>query len=84
VRSWRDVLFDSISSNLAVPGPGYFLLAGVLPSINGKGWQAPRPFFRRPAMGKKLYVGNLPYGIGSSELQQLFENYKMASNLLKK
>jgi RNA recognition motif-containing protein len=24
-------------------------------------------------MGKKLYVGNLPYGISDSELQQLFE-----------
>ena len=24
-------------------------------------------------MGKKLYVGNLPYTIGASELQQMFE-----------
>jgi RNA recognition motif-containing protein len=24
-------------------------------------------------MGKKLYVGNLPYGVGSSELEQLFQ-----------
>lgn len=24
-------------------------------------------------MGKKLYVGNLPYSVGASELQQLFE-----------
>ena len=23
-------------------------------------------------MGKKLYVGNLPYGVGDSELQQMF------------
>jgi RNA recognition motif-containing protein len=26
-------------------------------------------------MGKKLYVGNLPYGIDSSSLQQLFEEH---------
>jgi RNA recognition motif-containing protein len=24
-------------------------------------------------MGKKLYVGNLPYGVGDSDLQRLFE-----------
>jgi cold-inducible RNA-binding protein len=24
-------------------------------------------------MGKKLYVGNLPYGVGDSDLQQMFE-----------
>src|SRR5262249_15363894 len=33
----------------------------------------PRSFFPgRPFMGKKLYVGNLSYGLGDSELQQLF------------
>jgi RNA recognition motif-containing protein len=26
-------------------------------------------------MGKKLYVGNLAYGIGDSELQQLFQSH---------
>ena len=29
--------------------------------------------FGRPSMGKKLYVGNLTYGITDSQLQQLFE-----------
>jgi cold-inducible RNA-binding protein len=26
-------------------------------------------------MGKKLYVGNLPYSVGDAELQQLFESH---------
>jgi cold-inducible RNA-binding protein len=26
-------------------------------------------------MGKKLYVGGLPYGVSSSDLQQIFEAY---------
>ena len=26
-------------------------------------------------MGKKLYVGNLPYDTGDSKLQELFEEY---------
>jgi RNA recognition motif-containing protein len=30
-------------------------------------------FRRRPKMGKKLYVGNLPYGVGDPELQTMFE-----------
>src|ERR1700688_2335954 len=30
-------------------------------------------FFGRPFMGKKLYVGNLAYGLGDSDLQRLFE-----------
>src|ERR1700741_1897535 len=29
--------------------------------------------FRRPFMGKKLYVGNLAYRIADSDLQQMFE-----------
>src|SRR5208337_4177950 len=29
--------------------------------------------FGRPFMGKKLYVGNLAYGVNDSQLQQLFE-----------
>src|ERR1700737_1370079 len=34
----------------------------------------PCPFFLgRPFMGKKLYVGNLAYGVGDSDLQRLFE-----------
>src|SRR4029077_3807186 len=30
-------------------------------------------FFGRPDMGKKLYVGNLAYGVTDSTLSQLFE-----------
>src|SRR5690349_5835609 len=30
-------------------------------------------FFRRPSMGRKLYVGNLTYAITDSDLQQMFE-----------
>jgi cold-inducible RNA-binding protein len=26
-------------------------------------------------MGKKIYVGNLAYGVGSSDLQQMFEEF---------
>jgi cold-inducible RNA-binding protein len=26
-------------------------------------------------MGKKIYVGNLAYGVSSSDLQQMFEAY---------
>src|ERR1700747_1659415 len=29
----------------------------------------------RPSMGRKLYVGNLTYGVDSSALQQMFEPY---------
>src|SRR5262245_3024277 len=28
---------------------------------------------RRPSMGMKLYVGNLAYGVGDRDLQQMFE-----------
>src|SRR5262249_36117891 len=30
-------------------------------------------FFGRPSMGKKLYVGNLAYGLTDSDLQRIFE-----------
>jgi hypothetical protein len=30
-------------------------------------------FLRRPTVGKKLYVGNLPYGMTDSDVQRLFE-----------
>jgi cold-inducible RNA-binding protein len=30
-------------------------------------------FFPEALMGKKLYVGNLPYSVGDSDLQRLFE-----------
>src|SRR6202790_1544454 len=38
-------------------------------------FDAARPggFFRRPFMGKKLYVGNLTYGVTDSDLQTMFE-----------
>src|SRR5213079_125722 len=37
------------------------------------GHGAPRRFFcRRPFMGKKLYVGNLTYGVTDSTLEQMF------------
>src|SRR5438270_2316087 len=39
-------------------------------------WIVARPggfFLRRPFMGKKLYVGNLTYGVTDSTLQQMFE-----------
>lgn len=32
-------------------------------------------FYRRPFVAKKLYVGNLPHGVDSNELQGLFEAY---------
>src|SRR5262245_26246793 len=33
------------------------------------------PFQDRARMGRKLYVGNLTYGVTDSELQQLFEAF---------
>src|SRR5205085_8257237 len=30
---------------------------------------------RRPLMGKKLYVGNLPYSVTDGDLQSMFEAY---------
>src|SRR4029453_11913258 len=35
--------------------------------------RAPVVSFGRPSMGKKLYVGNLAYGVTDSDLQQMFE-----------
>src|SRR6266550_119682 len=35
-------------------------------------WAYRLPRFRRSAMGKKLYVGNLSYEVDASELEQLF------------
>src|SRR5437868_12232052 len=32
-------------------------------------------FRRRPIVAKKLYVGNLPYGVTDSDLQNLFEQH---------
>src|SRR6185295_11390907 len=32
-------------------------------------------FSRRPTLAKKLYVGNLPYGISSSDLERMFQEY---------
>jgi RNA recognition motif-containing protein len=32
-------------------------------------------FLRRPFMGRKLYVGNLAYGVGDGDLQQMFEAF---------
>src|SRR5204863_75369 len=37
------------------------------------GRAAPGGSFRRPSMGRKLYVGNLAYSTTDSELQQMFE-----------
>src|SRR5262249_14017810 len=38
--------------------------------------QPPSAFFRTPAaMGRKLYVGNLAYGVSSSDLQTMFEAF---------
>src|SRR5436305_15163873 len=33
----------------------------------------PAVFTRRPSMGRKLYVGNLTYGVTDSALQQMFQ-----------
>src|SRR5262245_40423377 len=30
-------------------------------------------FFRRPTVAKKLYVGNLSYGVSNSELEEMFQ-----------
>jgi len=30
-------------------------------------------FFRRPTVAKKLYVGNLPYGVSNGDLEQMFQ-----------
>src|ERR1700730_1324094 len=40
-------------------------------------WVAVYPgrLLRRPFMGRKLYVGNLAYGVGDGDLQQLFEAF---------
>src|SRR6185437_5885185 len=38
-----------------------------------RGGTAPVSFRGGPKMGKKLYVGNLAYGVSSSDLQQMFE-----------
>src|SRR5271155_2330446 len=37
------------------------------------GWRPLGPQFRRPIMGKKLYVGNLTYEVTDSALRQMFE-----------
>jgi RNA recognition motif-containing protein len=37
--------------------------------------QAAQPFSPEAQMGKKLYVGNLPYDTDSSGLQQMFEPF---------
>src|SRR5207253_4696114 len=37
------------------------------------GCSEPDLFFGRPSMGKKLYVGNLSYGVSDGDLRQLFE-----------
>src|SRR6516225_8162017 len=37
------------------------------------GSRPPRRLLRRPFMGKKLYVGNLTYGVTDSDLQRMFE-----------
>src|SRR5258708_1572143 len=42
------------------------------PPVCGE-WRALVFFLGRPSMGKKLYVGNLAYGLGDSDLQRLFE-----------
>src|SRR5262245_20195021 len=34
-----------------------------------------RIHFRRPVRGKKLYVGNLAYGVTDSDLEQLFAQH---------
>src|SRR5262245_33607607 len=35
-------------------------------------WNRARRVFRSPSMGKKLYVGNLAYGVSDSDLDQMF------------
>src|SRR6516164_11177528 len=47
------------------------VFSGLAPSRQGRG--APPSFFSRwPSMGRKLYVGNLTYGVTDRELEQLF------------
>src|SRR6059036_1577861 len=40
-----------------------------------RGCGTPIRSFRRPSMGRKLYVGNLAYAVNNDDLQQMFGPY---------
>jgi cold-inducible RNA-binding protein len=69
------VMLISSSLRTSPPFPSFPLNGVYSGSTAGFVAWAKLPFvllFRRPFMGKKLYVGNLTYGVNDSDLQQMF------------
>src|SRR3954466_8949084 len=47
----------------------------VRPCRPAPGCGTPRQSLGSPSMGRKLYVGNLAYGVSSNDLEKMFEPY---------